>query len=450
MAYDNRDAIDLAGGKVGRLFTSLLWPTLLGMLSSIAFVITDGIFVGHGVGALGLASVNLIAPIMMLINGLGAMMGVGVGVVAAIHLSQGKQRAARINVTQAFLTVALLGVGLAAAFYAWPDAVLHLLGVSQALLAPTRQYYLWFLPTCLLLLVQTLGLYVIRLDGAPRYAMLSNVIPSLLNILFDYLLIFPCNMGLKGAALATDIGGLVGALMVIYYMLFRTRQLSFCRLKASLTSLRLSLRNVGYMMRIGFSSLVGEVAVSLMIMLGNLRFGHYLGDDGIAAYSVICYLFPVVYMIYLAIAQSAQPIISYNHGAAQPARVRRTRRIALLVAAAVGLLLQLLFTLAAPAVIAIFLDRQAAATPLATAGLPLFATGFPLCGINVCYILYLQSIERTTASTLLAIARGMLLPVLAFLLLPVLLGPQHGLWLAVPLSELASTLSIPLFARLRH
>ena len=84
------------------MFASIFFPTLLGMLFNMAFLLTDGIFVGHGIGSYGLASINLIAPIMMLINGLGMMMGLGVSVVAAIHLSKGNNKAARINVTQAF------------------------------------------------------------------------------------------------------------------------------------------------------------------------------------------------------------------------------------------------------------------------------------------------------------------------------------------------------------
>ena len=74
-------------------------------------------------------------------------------------------------------------------------------------------------------MIETIGLFVIRLDGSPRYAMLSNIIPAIVNVVLDFIFIFPCHWGVMGAALATDIGGLVGTLMVAYYMIFRTKTL---------------------------------------------------------------------------------------------------------------------------------------------------------------------------------------------------------------------------------
>ena len=78
--FDNRDSIDFANADIGKLFASLFFPTLLGMVFNMAFIFTDGIFVGHGIGDYGLASINLIGPLMMLINGMGMMLGVGASV----------------------------------------------------------------------------------------------------------------------------------------------------------------------------------------------------------------------------------------------------------------------------------------------------------------------------------------------------------------------------------
>ena len=239
------------------------------MVFNMAFLLTDGVLVGHGIGGGGLAAINLIAPIMMLINGMGMMLGMGASVVAAIHLSKGNVKAARINVTQAFEAGIAISLLIGAVGYLFPGAVLGLLGVEGSLYAPTLEYYLWFLPTCLLLMVQTLGLFVIRLDGSPKYAMYANIIPAIVNGVLDYVFIYPCHWGLMGAALATDIGGLIGTLMVLYYMAFKTKTLHLYRLKATMTSLRLGLRNVGYMVRVGAPGLVGEVAVAIMMAAGN-------------------------------------------------------------------------------------------------------------------------------------------------------------------------------------
>ncbi len=441
MNHDNRDNIDFGNGDVKRLFGTIFVPTLLGMLFNMAFILTDGIFVGHGIGANGLASINLIAPIMMLVNGAGAMMGIGASVVAAIHLSKENTKAARINVTQAFIASCVVGLLMGLVLYTFPNSVLHILGVSNTLHESTKEYYLWFIPTCLLFLIETLGMFVIRLDGSPRYAMMANIIPAVVNIVLDFTFIFPCHMGLRGAALATDFGGLVGVAMVAYYMLFRVNTLKLYGLKFSKTSLTLSLRNVGYMVKVGFSGLVGEVAVSIMMLMGNIMFAHAVGDQGVAAWSVACYIFPLIYMVYLAISQSAQPIISFNYGIGQQERVTKTFRHSLVIAFASGLLFTIFMVSAPRVVIGAFLDYSAEAFPIAVHGISLFALGFVFTGINIGCIGYLQSVERSNSATLFMIIRGIVLPVLLFVALPNIWGVD-GLWLSIPIAEVITMIVI--------
>lgn len=438
---DNRDSIDFRNEEIGKLFGQFFFPTLLGMVFNMAFIITDGIFVGHGIGPQGLAAINLVGPIMMLINGLGMMFGVGVSVVAAIHLAKGNTKAARLNTTQAFIAGTMVSVLIGTLCYCFPHTVLTLLGADGTLYGPAYEYYIWFLPTCLLMMIETIGLFVIRLDGSPRYAMLSNMIPALVNIALDYIFIFPCHWGLMGASLATDIGGLVGVLMVAYYMFFRSKTLRFHRIKRSLKSLQLSLRNVGYMVRMGASGLVGELAVAVMMLTGNLMFKRLLGDDGISAYSIACYLFPLVYMIYSAVAQSAQPIISFNHGARLTTRVHKTLSFSLKVSIALGFAVSAVFFLFPSGVISIFLDNGTAAGTIATNGLPFYAAGFVFMAINICVVGYYQSVERAGLAVMLTLLRGIVFLVAAFVLLPSLLG-EKGLWLAIPAAEAATTLVI--------
>ena len=439
--FDNRDSIDFADADIGRLFASLFFPTLLGMLFNMAFIFTDGIFVGHGIGDYGLASINLIGPIMMLINGVGMMLGMGASVVGAIHLSHGNVKAARINVTQAFTTGVSFSVLMGAGCYLFPNAVLTLLGADGALYPYAREYYVWFLPTCLLNMVTSIGLFAIRLDGSPRYAMLSNIIPALVNGVLDYLFIFPLHWGLMGASLATDIGGLVGTAMVVHYMFFKAKTLKFYPMKATATSLRLAMRNIGYMVKTGFSGLVGELSVAVMMLTGNLTFKHYLGDDGVAAYSVSCYLFPLVYMVYSAVAMSAQPIISFNYGADRRQRVHRTLRFSLVVAAALGVAVGALFYFFAPGVVGCFLSRDVPAYRLAAEGLPYYAMGFLPMAVNICVVGYLQGVERAGLAILFTMQRGILFLLAAFCLLPRFWGIP-GLWLSVPAAEWANLLGI--------
>lgn len=447
MSYDNRDSIDFAKNDIPQLFRSIFIPTLLGMLFNVAFILTDGIFVGNGVGPEGLAGVNLVAPIMMIMTGLGMMFGIGSSVVAAIHLSQNNQKAARINATQAFWAGGILALILGVVLYLFPYNVLRLLGVTPELMDMVHKYYVWFIPTCLFLMFQIIGEFVIRLDGSPRFSMYANIIPAVVNIMLDYLFIFPCGMGLRGAALATDIGAGIGALMAFYYMIFRAKNLRFYRLKRSWTSLRLSIRNVGYMIKLGLSGFVGELAISVMMLMGNIVFGRHLGEDGIAAYSVICYLFPMVYMVYSAVATSAQPIISYNHGAGEKTRVRHTFRHSVVVSLIFGAVMTLIFCLLPRTIIGIFLHEGVASFDYAVQGLPLFALGFVFVAFNISAIGYYQSTEQAVFSTALMLMRGLVLLVPAFLLLPLCLGIP-GLWLAVPIAEVIT--AVFAFMRIRR
>ena len=157
-----------------------------------------------------------------------------------------------------------------------------------------------------------------------------QIIAALLNIFLDWLMVYPLGMGITGASVATSISGIVGGMLVLIYFVFFSDKLKFYRLKLSMKSLRLSLRNTGYMMRIGSATFIGELSLGLMIVIGNYVFMSRLGEDGVAAYSIGCYLFPLIFSVSNAVAQSAQPIISYNYGANNGGRVTRTLNISVL------------------------------------------------------------------------------------------------------------------------
>ena len=122
-----KDSIDFGSMEIPRLFRKLLIPTVLGMVFSAAFVITDGIFVGRGVGSDALAAVNITAPLFIINTGVGLMFGVGASVVASIHLAHGKVKTARINVTQAVVVSSLLLVAYSLAICLFAPGAARLL-----------------------------------------------------------------------------------------------------------------------------------------------------------------------------------------------------------------------------------------------------------------------------------------------------------------------------------
>ena len=167
----NRDAIDFERESVFTLFRKLLIPTLLGSTALSAVSAIDGIFVGHGVGAEGVAAVNIVAPIYQVMAGLGFMIGAGCSVVSSIHLSRQKTKVARINVSQALVGASLVALVLIAAALAFPVGTARLLGSSDTLMPLVLDYLKWIMPAFLFEMWSLIGLFIIRLDGAPKYAM---------------------------------------------------------------------------------------------------------------------------------------------------------------------------------------------------------------------------------------------------------------------------------------
>mgnify|MGYP002542105889 FL=1 len=437
----DRDNLDFAKGEIGPLFRALFFPTLVGMIFNSALTLIDGIFVGQGVGAEGIAAVNIVAPIFMVATGIGLMFGIGSSVVASIRLSENKVKAARIIMTQAFI-VGLVLVGIiCVGSMVFPRQVVHLLGCSPLLELKAVSYLLWLLPGLPFLFIECVGMMLIRLDGSPKYAMSVQIVAAVVNIVLDWYMVFPLDWGVMGAALATSIACATGGMMVLVYFLCFPNKLRFYPLKWSLTSLLLTLRNTGYMARIGFATFLTELAMSVMMLTGNYMFISLLGEDGVAAFAIACYLFPVVFSISNAVAQSAQPIISYNYGAHLTERISRTLRVSLFTAIVCGLSVMVCLWLGATGIVRLFLDPQENAYGLAVEGLPLFAMCAVFFAVNIAFIGYYQSIEKAMVSTVYTLLRGIFFLVPCFILLPCLIGVP-GLWLAIPAAELLTCIVI--------
>ena len=283
-----KDAIDFKNTNISTLYRKLLIPTLLGTLSMSAMTTIDGIFVGHGVGSEGVAAVNIIGPVYQVFSGIGLMLGAGCSVVVSIHMARQKIKAARMNLTQALLFSTLLTAVICVLAMLFPEWSARLLGSSETLLPLASDYLFWIMPSYVFQMWSLIGLFIIRLDGAPNVAMWCNIVSALMNIVLDWMMIFPLGWGVKGAAIATSISIMTGGVIALAYLLFYARTLKPVLPKLSRKSLCLSLRNIGYHCRIGSPSLLGEMTLAVLIFMGNRMFMKYLGDDGVAAFGIAC------------------------------------------------------------------------------------------------------------------------------------------------------------------
>ena len=284
MKENVKETLDFGTMEVSRLFRKLFFPTLLGMVFSAVFVITDGIFVGRGIGSDALAAVNITAPLFLINTGIGLMFGVGASVAASIALSRGRERLARAYITQSVYVGSLLLILLWGIVLCFSPQVARFFGSSERLLPLALEYMHWFLPFFVFSALLNSGMFFVRLDGSPRYAMLCNVVPALINIALDYWFIFGLGWGMMGAALATSLGYILGALMIVGYLLRPTITLRLMSLQRTRSGWRQLCRHTRTIMRLGLSSFLCEAAIATMMFVGNYVFMHYLYEDGVAGY----------------------------------------------------------------------------------------------------------------------------------------------------------------------
>lgn len=426
--------MDFGSDKISTLFGKLFFQTLAGMLSLCAVTAADGIFIGHGIGGDGIAAVNICVPPLMFFTGFGLMAGIGGSVIASIALSKGKIKRARFNLTQSMIFVTAVMMFFVALIMLFPEKTARLLGASDHLLKMVVDYLLWFVPGLIFQMWGAVALFYIRLDGAPKLAMWCNVVPAALNVALDWLFIFPFGWGVMGAAFASALSMAAGGVTAVIYLLFYAKTLRFYPVKIGLRGFHLFWENILTQCRIGSSALLGESTMAMLMFVGNQVFMRYLGDDGVGAFGICCYYMPFVFMVGNAIAQSAQPIISYNYGLSDNARVAQAEHVALKTALLCGAASTAAFALFPRQAVGLFLNPAENAAKLAIKGFPYFAAGFVCFVLNLTGIGYFQSVEKLIPATAFALLRGVVFLTAAFYVLPAVWGTA-GIWLAMPVSE---------------
>ena len=426
--------------KVGKLFRLIFFPTLVGMIFNSAFSLVDGIFVGKGIGPDALASVNIIAPYFSLTYGLGLMFGMGSSVIGGILLSDNKIPEARRIMTMAFLTAVLVILIILTPTILNPVYVIRLLGGSDLLIDGAMDYLVAMIPGFFFIIIQCLGLLLIRLDGSPKYAMYCQVIPIALNFILDYLFIFTFDYGLAGAAWATSIGCIIGGIMVLVYFFWFSNKLKFTGIKF-LQHFRSFITDFIQIIKLGFATFLSEAAVGTMIFTGNYAFMKFAGENGVAAYAVVCYLFPMVFSVAMAVSQSAQPIISFNYGMNDSQRVKTALRYAVMTSVIIGIIVMSILWIFNNVIVRGFITPGEPSFYLAVNGLPYFATCAIFFALNITFIGFYQSIERAWRSIWYTLLRGIFLMIPAFIILPHLIG-EIGLWLAIPIAEFITSVII--------
>lgn len=440
--------MDFTNAKVSHLFMKLLLPTLVGMFLTSIFIIVDGMMVGRGVGPSALAAVNLVSPIFTISTGIGLMFGIGGSVLVATSLGQNKIIRAKMYVGQSLLLSLLITILLIGTILLFPKQIALLFATPVSLMDGVLEYLMPLALAMFFNVILTVGLFFIRLDGSPKFAMTSIAVGVFLNIILDYIFIFEFGWGLFGAAFATMLSQMVGCIMIIIYIGWFSKLIRpnfFIISKKQLFSL---FQNAKDIVSIGFPAFLSDIAISLMVVTGNITFIYYLGDNGVAAFSVICFIFPIVFMAFNAIIHSAQPIISHNisHNIC---RSKEALNLSVWATVVLGFIFSLWFWIYCDETVSLFLAKDTAAYIIAVNGVKWFGLGFMFYGLNILYVGYLQCIDKANIATWFVILRGGILTILLFILLPLWLN-DVGIWLAVPVAELFTFLVIVIYEATRR
>lgn len=359
---------DLGRDPIPTLMLRLAVPAIAAQLVNALYNIVDRMYIGHmagtvmqtngsleQVGKLALTGLGVCFPVIIFVSALAALVGMGGGSRAAIAMGEGNAERANEILGNCSLLLVLFSVVVTAVFFPLQEPMLLLFGATENTVGYAMDYMSIYLVGTLFVQL-ALGLNTfITTQGFSTTAMLTVIIGAITNIVLDPILIFGCNMGVKGAALATIIAQAVSAAWVVLFLVGKKT-----RLRIQVKYLRLSPQILLPVVAIGVSPFIMQSTESLVNIALNANLKAYGGDmkdTYVGAMTIGSSIMQVLTMPFMGLAQGAQPIIGHNYGAGKLDRVRQTARLLILSSLAFSCLGWLLVQLFPGMFIAIFNDE---------------------------------------------------------------------------------------------
>lgn len=407
-------------------------PGVLGMIGISCYILADTFFVAKGTGSLGLAALNIAIPAYNLMNGLGLMVGVG----GATHYSLCRAQGDAAEADRTFTHTLLLGLCIALVFVLTGTfgvvPLSRLLGANAETLDMTAVYLRLLLCFAPFFVTNNIMIAFVRNDGEPGRAMAGMIAGSLFNIVFDWVFIFPCGLGMFGAALATGASPLVSLLVLSGHLRRPSRGFHLRRE-------RLRPRLLPRICAPGLSSLVSELASGITLLLINLVLLRIAGNTAVAAYGVIANLALVESAIFTGLSTGVQPLISRSAEADRRRLLRWTVTTALVISA---LMYVLVFVFASPITAVFNSEHDPALAACAVPGLRIYFAGFLAACINIIAAAYFSAAGQASRGFIISLVRSIIaIPPVLFALSALL--SITGVWLTFPAVEaLACVLSL--------
>lgn len=316
------------------LILSLAIPTVIGMLITSVYNMTDAYFVA-GLGEESVAAIGVVFSLMALIQAMGFAVGMGSGSVLSRMLGKQQKKEAAGVILWGITLALVAGLILMAAGLLWLKPLMEFLGASEKVLPYAMDYsrYILYAAPCMILSLVLHNL--LRSMGAARQALTGMAMGAILNIVLDFLLIYEMGQGIAGAAMATGISQAVSFLYFLICFWNKRRSLSL-----SVGMLRGSTSLIPVILRQGFPSFLRQGLASLATTLLNRQARAY-GDDAVAAFSLAGRIFSVLFSVMIGFGQGFQPVAGYNYGAGNGKRVKQAFFFTVLTETALMLVLGL-------------------------------------------------------------------------------------------------------------
>ena len=424
----------------GRNILRFVFPTIVMTVFNTFYTMVDGLFVSNLIGTAALSAINLTAPAIGLITAVSGMLATGGSAVVMKKMGEGREEEARQDFTLLILTNAVVGAVMMALGYGLMDVLLGSMGLSPEVFGYCHAYlsdYLLF--TIPILLMYNFSLYLIAADRS-RLSLICTVAGGVSNIVLDYVLIALAGLGIRGAAIATGLG----------YSLTAAAGLLVFRKRDSLLHFQKPVFRGGVLFHAsanGLSELATSLVSGVTTLLFNLAMLKYIGEDGVAAITIIMYVLMFVSALFIGYSYGAAPMISYYHGEGNHEKLKKLVRFSVRFILGASALCAAVSALATPALVGVFTRPDSPVYALAVTGNRLCSIALLFLGLNVFASSMFTALFNGVVSAVLAFSRSFLFTVACVQLLPLLLGVT-GVWLATPAAELLGLLmSAALLAR---
>ncbi len=402
-------------------------PSAIANFISSLYTVIDGIFVGQGVGDSALAAINIVLPFTVVLLGVSSMLAIGGGAVVSKNIgANNKEKAVQIfrQVMKLLLFICITTTVICIIF---AKQIVTALGATDELVYMATDYLRFYAIFCTPNLVGVVLNSFARNDNEPKLAMISTISGAITNIVLDYIFIFPLQMGIKGAAIATGLGQIVTVCILLPHFLRKRGTLSFGKVSIEKSEIK-------EVLNVGFPSFFGQLSFSVIVFLHNIAFLNYIGEVGISTYSIINYITTNIYMVLLGLTFGAQPLISYNFGKRDKEKMLKVYKINVASSLVVSIGSAIICYVFGRNLVAIFTtDPQI--SNLAYEGLKIVCLTYIIGSVNLDTLVYYQSIELPKFSNLFSVFKAMVFLPICLYALPRIFG-INGIWASVLVSEI--------------